>query len=386
MYASRTKNSTFDDKANEACYIAEADAREKGAAHSPMPPPEICTAIDAAIEATRGDLKFDFLATWISARDCVMPLIEAHDIEDAEIKRTEVSSVITRIRETHPEDFGVLRYFFEKVKDRKSFRVYELPKCVADKQSETLQEKSSNIYLCRSCGFIKHAIKGCSVRRNKYTYRMYTGLLSGKTFCSPYVPRKGLSAAAVARAPPLKNERFRNNRKGKEKQGIKREMLVIKKNRCIDTEVTRLDCLGACVSTKMHHNVMICPECGLLMQYDKKKFHDGLPNCGCNVDAPPAMRNEKRKRECADCGKETTSRAVVFLANDEFKPAIRDFCAEDLRSRTSELDFELTEESPSDDLPLPKSRRKKGRLRGRRDAILPTERFLRPPRHRMRRP
>ena len=223
MYASRSKKTTFENKACEACYVSEASFREKGYLPSPEISPKIKDIIEKTVEAKEGNIQFDFLGQWISVKDSVLPLKEAKRIEDAEIKRTEVSTILKKIRKQNANDFSILKYFFGMVKAYKSFSIYQLPQHIIEKQKEALGERPSKIYLCKNCGFIKHKIKGSTVRRNKYTYRMYTGLISEKTYCSSYVPRKGSAAKTD----------------GTEKQKIKREIIEERKKKCIRTEVIR---------------------------------------------------------------------------------------------------------------------------------------------------
>jgi hypothetical protein len=373
MYSSRLSTNSITRKAVSECAIADAWARD---CKPPLPaftPPtprekeiikKVIFQYHKSDESGGRELGIDWLAPMfeVSYSKTIQPIQNAIALERAEVKQTALALSLKDIRVNKPREFGLLKYFFEAIQKEDSLASVRLPWVIASRQIEALRRKhygclppSSGLYfLCPSCGFFKSDIRLSKKRHNQTAHKMYYNLGNGKNYCSVIIPRG--SKAILRRGPSPKKSR-------KAKTEVRKEKSEETKRECVTTEVLAINMIGKMVTTPVHGEVLLCSDCGRLMEYSIDAFRDGLPSCGCMniaLNPPPKKRGrrgqpaildveEERKYlptlKCIDClsSNNTNAKTLHLAFTPEGKIVYSAFCVEHLSWRTEEKKFFLNE-------------------------------------------
>lgn len=376
MYSSRLCTNSFNRKVVVECAIADADARDEKPPGADIPtlPPDVTRTIDTAVykfhrEKDGIELGFDWLAPifGVSVSGAIHKLQQAAALEKAEVKQTAVALALKDIRHTLPRDFGIIQYFFMALEKTESLASARLPKEISMKQIETLKRNNFDYlprsaglhYICPSCGFFKSEVKLNTKRHNQISTKMYMNLATGKNYCAVIFPR-GSKAAARRSRPGNSSAKPRVK---KAKTVVRKEKTDFIKKECVTTEVLEINMIGKIVSTPAHGEVLLCPDCGKLMEYSIDAFRDGLPSCGCMKEDLTKKRRKKKKKKvkkkkgeehvepppltkCIDCNRVSSTHILHFAFTKEGKVVKCRFCEEHLKWRLDEKKFFLDEKMP----------------------------------------
>jgi len=176
-----------------------------------------------------------------------------------ETKRTVLGNMIDEIHDNHPQDFSLIKTFFDEIKAAECIQIYTLPKHFKEQQEnafrqmlgmsdgEELDPRIGTYFYCRNCATIKayvtmhgdnNHLNSSSRCCNDIWYNMY----SGQSYCHNV------------------NDR-----------------------RCAKEPLICVNLIGKCLSTINNGNVVICPQCCQLTTLQRVGYHneEGLFSCGC---------------------------------------------------------------------------------------------------------
>lgn len=351
MYAARVSTVSFQKKVVEKCIAADARARELGLPDVPEPPERDRELMKAVVakhhDPARGkSLHFDWLGPCfgLSFERVLEPLSNAEKIERAELKQTVVAKVLADVREHSPEEFAVLRYFFQCLEEQDSFSTARLPPCISGPQLSALAEKwdcapedvpkkADVKYFCPSCGVLKSEGMKTAKVLSKKAFKRYFDLGSGKVYCSSMFPRGSKAPAAVS-----KRAWKHQSKSKKAKTAVRKQRADKIREACLTAELLPIHLRGKVASTPAHSNLMTCATCAAPMEWTADKTRNGLPCCCVRKEeAPPAA--VERKATCFDCGSASSRGSLAFSESGKIIRAL--FCERHWSRRAKEGEYWL---------------------------------------------